>query len=387
MTHAIAAPASLRLAPAADAATLLVSANERRILNMLRQQPGITRAAVTRAMELTAQSISRIVDSLVDRRLVCLGDRVIEGRGQPSTRLHLNRHAVYGVGLSIMTDALSGTVMDIAGNIIASDRLQLSGVSQASILACCRTLYDRLLQAAQIESREVVGVGAGITGYFVGQARQFNPPDPLGALAMTDVDALLAERLGRPVWVDNDGNVAAIGEAIAGVGHQYRTFAYVFFAMGIGGAVVIDGKLFRGVFGNAGELGGILPNAEYDLRPTLELLRVLMAKHGRDHADIYDMIHHFDMAAPGVDEWLALSLPRLESICSSVAAVLDPEAIVLGGRLPKALGELLAKAIRFHSVPRRGVPKPFPAIVVGRVEGDAAAIGAAALPLQARLFA
>ncbi len=381
------APPFLPLEPSVDAATLAVSANERRVLNLLRLQPGITRADVTRGMDLTAQSISRIVDSLVDRRLIRLGDRVIEGRGQPSTRLHLNNRSVYGVGLSIMTDALSGAVMDIAGNIVAHDRVQLAGVSQETIFASCRTLYDGLLDRAQIETRQVVGVGAGVTGYFVGQARQFNPPDPLGALAMTDVDALLAEQLGRPVWVDNDGNVAAIGEAIAGAGHQYKTFAYVFFAMGIGGAVVIDGKLFRGVFGNAGELGGILPNGEYDLRPTLELLRVLMAKHGRDHANIYDMILHFDMAAPGVDEWLELSLPRLESICSSVAAVLDPEAIVLGGRLPKALAERLASAIRFHSVPRRGVPKPFPAVVVSRVEGDAAAIGAAAIPLQARLFA
>lgn len=346
----------------------------------------MTRAEVTHETELTAQSISRIVDSLTDQGFLTLGKKVPHGRGQPSSQLSIQADAAFGVGLSIMTDAISGTVMDLAGNIIAKDWLRLTSVNIDSILEDCRILYDRLLEQSGAEHKRVAGVGAGVTGYFIGQGRQLNPPEPLDALAMVEIDHLLAETLQRPVWVDNDGNVAAMGEALTGAGQRYATFGYIFFAMGVGGAVVINGQVFPGAFGNAGEFGGVLPPEGHEERPTLELLRRMIARHGPAPADIYEMIRDFRMETPGVEDWIAHSLPKLNAIVSAVAAVLDPEAIVLGGRIPKALAARLAQDITFYSMPRRGIAKPFPELVISEVQGDAAAIGAAATPLKARFF-
>lgn len=370
----------------ADVAYLSLSANERRVLQIVRLDPEVTRAGLTQATALTAQSISRIVDSLVGRGLLTLGERVIQGRGQPSVLLQLNRDAAHAVGLSIMTDAVSGAVMDLSGAVVATRWHHLPAVDRGAILACCRKVYDELLEAGGLGPRAVAGVGVGVTGYFTGINRQVNPPDPLDALAMVDLDRLLAETLERPVWVDNDGNVAAMGEALNGIGRRHATFAYLYFAMGLGGAIVINGSLYPGVFGNAGEFAGILPPSDHDQRPTLELLRALMAERGQPHRDIYDMIRHFDMAAPGVAEWLTLAGPRLNAVISAIAAVLDPEAIVLGGRIPRPLSEQLVEAAEFYSVPRRGVEKPYPKLLVTEVDGDAAAIGAAAIPLKARFF-
>jgi predicted NBD/HSP70 family sugar kinase len=178
-----------------------------------------------------------------------------------------------------------------------------------------------------------------------------------------------------------------MGEALMGVGRQFPTFAYVFFSMGLGGAVVIDGRVFSGVFGNAGEFAGVWPADEHDERPTLELLRKTLASHGTEHPDIYAMISDFDVDAPGVEDWIERALPRLDQMASAISAVLDPEAIVLGGRIPKRLAERLTKRMTFYGVPRRGTRKPVPEIVVSTVDGDAAAIGAAATPLKARFFA
>ncbi len=374
-------------APPPVAADLALSMNERRVLGLLRQHADLTRAELTQHIGLTAQSVSRLVDSLEGQGLLISGARVnTGGRGQPSVRLHLNRQSVFGVGLSIMTDAVSGAVMNIAGDVIAKDWLRLPATDADTIMATCQNLFAQLLTQADVQREQVIGVGAGVTGYFVGQGRHFNPPDPLDSLAFVDVDAMLSAALGLPVWIDNDGNVAAMGELIAGVGARYRSFAYLFFSMGIGGAIVIDGRLIPGNFGNAGEFGGVIPPQDHDIRPTLELLRVMMAERGRVHATIYDMLRDFDMAAPGVEEWIALTRPILTLICSSIGAVVDPAAIVLGGRLPKSLAERLTREVAFFSVPRRGVPKPFPDVVVSTVTGDAAAIGAAATPLNAVLF-
>ena len=156
--------------------------------------------------------------------------------------------------------------------------------------------------------------------------------------------------------------------------------------MGIGGAVVINGSVFPGAFGNAGEFAGILPPELQQERPSLELLRLTMAKHGHAYRDIYEMIRHFDLSHPGVAEWIAIAAPKLSAIASAVAAVIDPEAIVLGGRIPKSLATRLTEAIQFYNVPRRGISRPIPKIIVSEVEGDAAAIGAASMPLKSRFF-
>lgn len=381
--------AQLPRRPAApiDVAQLSLTRNERRVLQLVRLGTVTTRAELAQETALTAQSISRIVDALVGRGLLVLGERVIHGRGQPSVQLQLDRGKVHAVGLSIMTDAVSGAVMNLAGEVVATRWRHLTALDRPAILASCRALYDDLLQASGLALHDVAGVGVGMTGYFTGVNRQVNPPAPLDALALVDLDQLLADRLERPVWIDNDGNVAAMGEALNGVGRRHPTFAYLYFAMGFGGAVVIDGTLYPGVFGNAGEFAGIFPPDEHDNRPTLELLRRMMASAGRPYPDIYRMIGDFDPDAPGIAAWLDLAVPRLSAVVSAISAVLDPEAIVLGGRIPRPLAQRLVGALSFYSVPRRGLAKPLPALLVTEVEGDAAAIGAAAIPLKARFFA
>lgn len=372
--------------PPVDAADLSLTLNERRILDFVRRLPEPTRAEVTHESDLTAQSISRIVDTLVERGLLELGEKVTQGRGQPSLRLRLNARSVYGVGLSIMSDSISGVVMGLDGAILTRRWLLLDGLGRAEIMAQCRALYDELLEASAVSHRQVVGVGVGVTGAFTGIGRQVNPPDPLGDIAFVDLDAMLAETLGRPVWIDNDGNVAAMGEALNGVGNRFDSFAYLFFAMGFGGAVVIGGRVYPGAFGNAGEFSGILPEDQQDRRPTMELLRRMLCEHGHDFPDIYGMVRDFDVGMNGVEQWLELVKPRIHEIGSAIAAVLDPEAIVLGGRIPKPLAARLAGEFQFFNVPRRGVFKPLPQVLVSEVDGDAAAIGAAATPLKAQLF-
>lgn len=369
-----------------DVAQLSLSRNERRVLHLVRRGVVATRAELAQETALTAQSISRIVDALVERGLLVMGERVNHGRGQPSVQLQLNRNAVHAVGLSIMTDAVSGAVMNLAGDVVASRWQHLAAFDRPAILASCRALSEDLLAAAGLAAHDVAGIGVGVTGYFTGVGRQVNPPSPLDTLGLVDLDQLLADALGRPVWIDNDGNVAAMGEALNGAGRRHGTFAYLFFAMGFGGAVVIDGALYPGVFGNAGEFAGILPPGEHDKRPTLELLRDMMGREGQSFPDIYRMIADFDPDAPGVAAWSDLAVPRLSAVVSAIAAVLDPEAIVFGGRIPRVLAQRLIGRIDFYNVPRRGVAKPFPKLLVTEVEGDAAAIGAAAIPLKARFF-
>ena len=346
----------------------------------------MTRAGLTRATGLTAQSVSRLVEALVHRGLVVIGERRINGRGQPSPELALNPGAAYGLGVSIMTDAVSASLMDLSGRIVAFDERPLEKPTLECTFEQIFSLHDTLLNRHVDDRRRLVGLGVSITGFFVGEGLRVNPPDPLDELALIDVDEMIASRLNLPVWLDNDGSAAAIGETLAGAGRRLSTFAYIFFAMGVGGGVVIDGRLHRGVLGNAGEFAGILPPEYFQQRPTMELLRQTLVDHGTPLRDIKEMVHRFDPNWPGVDVYVERVRPHLNAMVSAISAVLDPEAIVLGGRIPNALARRFVEELTFYGMPRRQMHKPNPKVLVSEVQGDCAAIGASAMPLKAQFF-
>lgn len=364
-----------------------LSLNERRLLDIVLRHERITRADVTRLTGLTAQSSMRLVAQLESLALIESGERVVRGRGQPSRYISLRREARMTVGLSIMTDGLVAVLMNLACEATDELRAPLTDASLEGLTATATTLIDALLRRNDIGERaSLVGVGGALSGYFVDRGSRLNTPDTLGGLALVDIEAALGSALGLPVIIENDGNAAAIGESLGGIGRSMRTLVYFYFAEGFGGGVVIDGKPWRGVHGNAGEIGGLLPHDSYP-SPTLANLRRHIAAHGRSFASLDAMLSDFDPAWNGTAEWIAEITPTLSIVASAAATLLDPDAIVLGGRLPRALAPLLIDTIRINNSGRRALARPEPKIVATATAFDAAAVGAAALPFQAFYFA
>jgi predicted NBD/HSP70 family sugar kinase len=98
------------------------------------------------------------------------------------------------------------------------------------------------------------------------------------------------------------------------------------------------------------------------------------------------MLSEFNVDWPGVDEWIERARDPLSLITSSIAALLDPEAIVLGGRLPNALAQKIIPAIELYDDARRSEPRPLPKIMISETQVDACAIGAAMMPLEQQFF-
>lgn len=365
----------------------VASLNERRVLDWIRRNPGETRARIMHELDLSAQSVSRLTDTLEQRGLVQYGDRVISGRGQPSVALSLKPDAAYTFGVSIMTDALAVALMDFQGTIVFQEKLLLDTVEQAAVLDDCQRLFDRALEKAGIGFDRVFAIGVGFSGFFIGEGRLMNPVPALEAFALVDLEALFSETFKRPVWVDNDGNAAAVGESLVGIGAQAQTFAYLYFTAGFGGGLVVGGRPFRGEFGNAGEFGAILPPEKHDERPTLELLRQMIASEGGpSFPSLSAMVQVFDPDWPGVQAWIDHVAPQISLVASAICAVADPEAIVFGGAMPPALAERLIPQVRINNFVRRGLKRPEPQLVPSATVGDATAIGAAAIPFKHTFF-
>ncbi|MDX5985217.1 ROK family transcriptional regulator [Sphingomonas echinoides] len=358
--------------------------NERVVMALLHRTGTASRADLARATGLTAQSITRLVDPLIERGLLVEGTPQIAGRGKPSAKLRLVADAAFAVGVSVMTDAVSLVLMDLTGAIRARADAPLLSVDFARAAAQIASLIDATVTKAALDPARRIGIGVGVTGYFIGDGARLNPPAQLEPWALIPIDTMLAERLGGPVWVDNDGNVAALGEAMLGAGRTTGDFAYLYFAAGFGGGVIAGGAQLRGSHGNAGEFASILP--EGWPQPNLENLRLYLANHGQPYDDLHTMLAAFDPADPLIDGWLDLCTPSFNLVASVISAALDPDLIVLGGRLPPVLAERIIARIRFTNPERRGHYRPTPSIAPSAIGPDAAAIGAAMLPLRTAFF-
>jgi predicted NBD/HSP70 family sugar kinase len=359
---------------------------ERDVLRYVRQNPGCTQSRLTRQLEITQQSISRIVAGLADRNLLEIGAPDSEGRrGKPSPVLLLKDNGLHAIGISIMADSVATGLIDLAGNLHGRESEPVAGMAIDDVLVAIDRQIDLLLASKDLDRSMLVGAGVAMTGYFMGPQRLFNPPQPLKHWMETDVQSVVGERLGLPTWADNDGNAAAIGEAALGVGRRLRNFAYLYFSTGFGGGVIVDGKPMGGRFGNSGEFAGILPYNFY-AHPNLESLRHCLSLRGIELESVHALITRFDPDWPGIDDWIAKVKDSLSLVASACSAILDTEAIVLGGLMPRALAERVIPEIEFYSSPRWGVRRPVPELLPAEAPGEATLFGAASMPLEHLYF-
>ncbi len=362
------------------------SDSEKKILSAVLRGSGLTQPEISRQTALAQQSVSRLVNGLIENGALCEGERKSDGRrGQPSMAVEIAPDFAYTFGVAIMTDALSIALMDFSGVVLEQAENDMPAMTRAAVIETLNNTFDKFIRKRRLSRAKILGVGVGISGYSLGGHGRYNTPRTLDDWALVDIEELLQEQLGLPVWVENDGNAAAIGESLVGAGRTYDNFAYLFFSTGIGGGIIIDHELMRGVNGNGGEIGLLLPRAVYP-HPNLELLRQMVAQQGVQVTGISDMLAKFDPDWPAVDEWIARTRDSLSLIASSLAAILDPEAIVFGGRIPKSLARKTIPHIEIFDDARRAEPRQVPRLMVSETNGDACAIGAAALSFNKRYF-
>ena len=362
------------------------SPSEQRVLGTVVRGGVLGQPALAKATGLAQQSISRIVKRLLAVGALAEGERVLSGRrGQPGTEIRAVPDFAYTFGLSMMTDAISVALMNFSGAVVGEQHRDLPAMTRNSVLDAVEGIIESLLAEHNIQADRIFGLGVSISGRHIGPGAVYNTPSALDDWALIALDRLFEERFDMPVWVENDGNAAAVGESLVGVGREYDNFAYLFVDTLLGGGIIVNHELMRGCNGNGGEIGLLLPKNIYP-HPSLESLRQTLGEYGVEHLRVSEMIKTFDEGWPGIDEWIIKTRGSFSLIASALAAILDPEAIVLGGRMPPALAKRVIPHIDIYNDSRRGKPRALPRLLVSRAGGDASAIGAAALPFKAHFF-
>jgi glucokinase len=258
----------------------------------------------------------------------------------------------------ILAVDIGGTRFRVAA-VDRSGRLQRVVRRKTNVAGGATWMIEQVLDIGERLSRDfgfqALGIGFGGPVDYEGQ-RILNSTHVPGwdNVALAD---LLGDALGVPAVVDNDANVGAVGEFTFGAGQNLSSIVYYTISTGIGGGIIIDGKVYRGANGNAGELGHVpilkgRPLCACGNRGCLEALcsgpaiakrgTRAMRQKGLTAKDVFDAARTGQVAAQHVvDETVAFLGMGIATTINTLA----PEAVVIGGGVSRA-GLILFQPLR-----------------------------------------
>ncbi|MEW2071912.1 ROK family transcriptional regulator [Streptomyces sp. NPDC007346] len=372
--------------------TSLHRANLERVVRAVRMAGSLTQAEIARSTGLSAATVSNIVRELKDGGTVEVTPTSAGGRRARSVSLSGDAGIVIGVDFG--HTHLRVAVGNLAHQVLAEEAEPLDvDASSAEGFDRAEVLVKRLIEASGIGPDKVIGVGLGVPGPIDVESGTLGSTSILPGWTGINPSEELSGRLGVPVYVDNDANLGALGELVWGSGRGVKDLAYIKVASGVGAGLVIDGTIYRGPGGTAGEIGHITldesgPVCRCGNRGCLEtftaaryVLPLLQPSHGPG-LTMERVVQLAREGDPGCRRVIGDVGRHIGSGVANLCNLLNPSRVVLGGSLAEA-GELVLGPIR-DSVSRYAIPSAARQLSVlpGALGGRAEVLGALALVLS-----
>ncbi|MEU2393897.1 ROK family transcriptional regulator [Streptomyces sp. NPDC007369] len=367
-------------------------ANLERVVRAVRLAGSLTQAEIARSTGLSAATVSNIVRELKDGGTVEVTDTSSGGRRARSVSLSGDAGIVIGVDFG--HTHLRVAVGNLAHQVLAEESAPMDvDASWAEGFDRAEALVGQLIAGIGVGLEKVIGVGLGVPGPIDVESGTLGSTAILPGWAGINPRQELARRLGVPVYVDNDANLGALGELVWGSGRGVKDLAYIKVASGVGAGLVINGQIYRGPGGTAGEIGHITldesgPVCRCGNRGCLEtfaaaryVLPLLQGTHGPELTmeRVVELAREGD---PGCRRVIADVGRHVGSGVANLCNVLNPSRVVLGGSLAEA-GELVLTPIR-ESVGRYAIPSAARqlSVLTGSLGSRAEVLGALALVLS-----
>lgn len=324
------------------------SLNLERVLAFARDRPGpFTRAELIEATGLSAPTVGSLAVSLIRRGLLTdLGAGPSRGGRRPST-MEWNARYGFVAGILLGSDRTWLAVADLRGEVIARRAVPTPKLAPAPLLARVAGDLRRLLRDARVPIGRLLAIGAGAPGVVDRERGMVVALAPnLNGWSRVPMAALLKRTLRTPVIVDNDVNLAILGEHWKGVARGHDNCAFVTIGTGIGAGVMIGGRLHHGHHYLAGEIALMCMAPQHvdtnfgakgclESLAGLEALSTRWSHSGRDNEPSW-VAALLDAAAAG-DPLARRAVHETTTLVgmaiANLSVVLDPSMVVVGGPL------------------------------------------------------
>jgi glucokinase-like ROK family protein len=394
--------------PATADQGLIRKMNTAMLLDALRRFAPLSRAELAGRTGLNRSTVSIIVNSLIEEGFVQETDLQSAKVGRPGMLLDLNPKGGFAIGIELGVDFISVILTDFVARVqwreqVCSDPNE----DQITILDRAAALTQHALDYGQGQGLRPLGIGMGVPGLVdLRQGKLVFAPN----LHWNNVPLRLiwSQRFNLPIFVENEANAAALGEYFFGAARGVENFIYLSTGVGLGGGIIIGGKLFRGSNGYASEVGHISfnPNGELcgcgkrgcwetQVGPRAVLRRVRKTLEQGTASAMQEMVHGdlelitFESVIQAARQSDPVAVQALQEVgehlgigVANLVNVFNPELIVLGGALNLASSILLPIVERVMC--ENALPPPCENVrVAPSAHGiDACLMGAVALVLE-----
>src|SRR5438309_8370707 len=368
---------------------LLKRLNEETVLDTIRSGAPISRAEIARRAGISKPTVSLALQALLAAGLVREAQAGPAGPTYGAVYFEPVAEAALILGIDLGARFLRGALSDLTGTIRARQDIEHGGVDAERALDAIVELRDALVRSAGLSHELIDETVVGIPGVVEQETGAVGLATNVPGLDGRRYAADLEERLGERVTLENDVNLAALGERRLGVAQGVDDFMFLSVGTGLGAGLVLRGELQRGHHGAAGELDYVAVGLEQEIDPCASALSAF-AQRIADGAPTqlsspYDARSIFAAARAG--DTLARSVVQEEARrialhIAPIAAVTDVGLVVLGGGIG-ANAELLADV---RPLLAKWLPYP-PRVEISSLGDGAVLMGAVAVGLRSALEA
>lgn len=345
--------------------------NRRIVLESIRLFGPTTRGDIASRVGLTVQTVSTIVRELTEQGFILSVKEEPKGRGLPPATLRINPDGGFAVGIHVTPLGIDAALINLSGDVVDDTHRAAPSVTPDTAFELIGAMVPELTLPRP--GARILGIGLAMPGPFGVESMSFVGPTTMAGWKDVAIRERLAEATKLPAFIETDMAAAALGEQLYGLGTAFSDYYYLYFGIGLGGAMVHDGSVLRGAWGNAGEIGHIpsVPNGEpcpCGNRGCLERYVSLDALQRR----------RLDEA-----KWVGEVAPVFRSAIATIENLFDPQTVVLGGLASTDLLGRLAECAEIlpNTVSARR-DRAAPRVLVARGGPHSVLRGAAALAVS-----
>ncbi|MBU4252683.1 MAG: ROK family protein [Candidatus Omnitrophica bacterium] len=388
------------------------------ILSILRRQGPISRSDISQEMGINVVSISNYIDDFIKCNLVYEKELDVSEGGRRPALLDLNPRAGYAIGVGLNLMNMVGLLVDLKGNIITKTQVARPQASVKEVSECLLEIVREILRRSKGYVENIKGIGVGVAGLINKKNGSIHWPQKMDhyyTYASVDLPlrGLIEKEFNLPALIENDATSACFGEHWFDLKENYKNILYMF--SGVGCGMIINGELYRGAEGYAGEISVynykeqdlfsceaadpcFIKRWDLDLGIIRDVKKTLLAEKQKaeeffrvssssiENLDLKSIFHASRLKNPVALGALEKAAKRLGIKIAYLVNLLNPQVVVIGGGFEDAGEEFLnlvrSTVINWAFRESTGNLK----IVYSQLRENAVAMGAASLVLE-KVFA
>lgn len=327
---------------------------ESTILRIISENDGISRQQIAHKLKISKPVVSKVVNQLINKGLVAEVGKVKVKSGRPRVSLRFIKDAWYCVGMELDENFFEIVVTDLLGNVIDSleERMPLFLDFGFVVEWCCERVEEMLFKNG-VPKERLLGIGVGMPGMVDPKTGRVRTAPAFG-IKDRDVAFEFRERLKTNVVVVNRVRAAAFTEYRIGVAKDLEKAVFVFFDSGLGSAILIDGTIYEGFYGKAGEFGWIITDfvGEWEDHKKSNFGYLARKASGHTFNEIAKELNSNVEEIFAADEKTAFAEMlevRLHHLAVAIANILfmfDPQAVIFKGRLGQKYYDRIVKVVK-----------------------------------------